>query len=338
MTDIYYYKDEFLTDFPNRNDQFDVAFIGSGVAAMSGACYLAGEGLRVLVIEEKHVIGGSLATTPRVDNVFGCFGKTGVEISDDLAKQFRYFNKQNPGSAITLVDASVFATLNAYPRIDVRVNGEEMPIYPHKIVVATGLSWDSADFFQRYPAINNFHVYYGPSVCKKEVVNFETLRKPVVVGGGNSAAQAALFYAGHGIDVTMLVRSGLNTSEYLREQIIKSEHVSIADIKGISIERDSLSEYAIYDSLGHRMATGTHFIYAGSSRPNTGMIHPDYLDENYFIKTDGRYRINGHMYAIGDVRSGNPRRAAVAIGDGARIATIIHEDMKTGKHPRSTYE
>lgn len=205
-------------------------------------------------------------------------------------------------------------------------------ITPRIIVVASGLSWEAGNFAEEIN-IRPHDLYYGPDMCQVEPEH--SSNRYIVVGGGNSAAQAALSFAHRGVPCAMLVRSGLKTSSYLEKELHEqSKLIQICPLEGAWCEKS----HGAYDLRidGRRIGFFDKVIYAGSAVPNSDFLYQDMLDENGYVRTNSIYQVAGNIYAIGDVRSGNPRRAAVAIGDGARIASIVHEKLQTGTHPRST--
>jgi thioredoxin reductase (NADPH) len=319
-----------------QNALYDVIIIGGGPAGIQAAAYLGGEGVNTLLIEKESVYGGQLSNTPAIDNLIGING--GPMFRYETHKRADFFSKYTLERVRGLVTEVRHG--DKYNSVLVEQDYFTSALEPTKfyhapcIVVATGVRF-LRDIKNKFPLNNNVlnaSDYYldidlPPNLPGKTVA---------VIGGGNSAAQHAINVYDQGADAYMFCRSGLKCSEYLAKQIKSSNKIQVVSME-VSPRLIQTRNGKFYGFPSHQMFDC--IIEVGASVPNSGFLPKELLDKDGFIKTkSGSYETNmPGVFAIGDVRSGNPRRAAVAIGDGGRIATVVHQFINSPKHPKSTY-
>jgi len=320
---------------------WDVAVVGGGPAGLATAVYAASEGLSVVVLE-TFSYGGQAAASARIENYLGF--PTGIS-----------------GSALTgraYVQAEKFGVEVAIPAsatcLDRNVDRHSSPlrmtlcdglgtVHARSVVLACGARY-------RRPSLANLKrlegrgVYYWASSLETRLCKGHEV---ILVGGGNSAGQAAVFLAGHAARVHVLVRrDGLaaTMSNYLIERIAATPNISLhtcAEIAGLVDTDKGLERVQVRD-----LRTGLEtdydirhvFLFIGAD-PNTGWLHGSDIevDRNGFICTGGdvtvardqpRKMLETSMpgvFAIGDVRAGSTKRVAAAVGEGAAVVAQIHQ-------------
>jgi thioredoxin reductase (NADPH) len=334
-------------------DTYDVIIIGAGPAGMQCGTYLVSEGVRTLILErgKANEIGGQIAQTTRVNNVLGFSGKTGTEIRQEMIKNFNVFaeypHQDLTGDLLPMAEVKSIslgmkddaAMYNVEVTFHRDVRAVDTTFYAKAVVVASGMSWDAADIIPRLGFIRENDLYFGPAAITKAMTDYDNPfenEDVVVVGGGNSAAQAAVQLAKWAGRVTMLCRSGLKCSAYLVNELAEA---------GVIIETGEIVRS--FDTEEHYVArTGNNIeitfhkiVYAGAAKPNTSFLSTELKDDaGYIICNDGGY---GHatahpgLFAAGDVRQGSIKRCGAALGSGSVVATAVHNYLESSKHPKS---
>lgn len=309
----------------------DTIFIGGGPAALQGAIYLRSEGIDTLILEADRAVGGRIRQTPRVDNLFGHYGESGYEITSELEVQYDTFQgAKETGALVTGLSKSeskgIFSVKTP--------NG--VSYLSRSVVIASGLSWsiptEQAEMYNDFRAAGGDFVQgYKNEIFPSSLKGGEL----IIIGGGNSAVQAGvdLLERGHR-KIFFVCRSGLKCSQYLLDQLNNKYRNRFSVYNRLQLWPGSSRVFRLGDDLKVYV---DNIFYMGESKPNTGFIfNKAFLDEKGFvIAPDNKTAVPG-IYAIGDVKSGNPQRCMVAVGDGGRVATQVHEFLKTNKHPKST--
>ncbi len=325
----------------------DLGIVGAGPAGLGAAVYAASEGLDALVIETEAP-GGQAGSSSKIENYLGFpTGISGQELAARATHQAQKFGAQ------MMIAHSI-----------VRINCDQRPyqvflddgkvIYTRAIVIATGAQY-------KKPALPNLQkfegqgIYYGATFMESQLCQGENV---IVVGGGNSAGQAAVYLSQTVGKVYMLVRStGLaeSMSRYLIQRIEENPAIELLCQHEITaLDGDSHLERVSWKNK-QTGETQTHpvrhvFIMAGAS-PRTDWLRGCLvLDDKGFIPTgrdlDSVLRSNGrsdgtaawplsrppHMletslpgvFAVGDVRAGNVKRVASAVGEGAISIALVH--------------
>jgi thioredoxin reductase (NADPH) len=304
-------------------EEVDVAVIGGGPAGLGVAVYAASEGLETLVVEGT-ALGGQAGVSRRIENYLGFPGGiSGSELMGRAITQARKFGARTatPYRALTLEPGV------AAHRIELE-GGHE--IIARAIVIATGAEYRRlpVEGLEEYEGLTVFYAAGPPEAraCTGTRVG--------VVGGGNSAGQAAVWLARGGALVTLIHRrSDLREtmSDYLiaeleRYGVAVRDRGEIAELHGGDGE---LGAVTLED--GERLALGTLFCFLGAD-PCTGWVGDAVAtDEHGFILTGAEAGGAGLLetstpgiYAVGDVRAGSTKRAATAVGEGAAVVGYIH--------------
>jgi thioredoxin reductase (NADPH) len=326
----------------DRTHLRDVVIVGAGPAGLASAVYGASEGLDVLMLE-SGAPGGQAGTSSRIENYLGF--PTGIS-GQDLASR-AYAQAQKFGAEVIIARGAAQLTCDRKPytiRID---DGPRVPA--RAVVIATGAQY-------RKPPLHNLSqfegagVYYSATFMEAQVCSGEEV---VVVGGGNSAGQAAVFLAQTARKVHLLVRStGLaaTMSRYLIRRIQEMPAIDLttrAEI--IALEGDGHLQRVRWrkNETGEtRTCDIRHVFLMMGAVPNTGWLEGCLaLDDRGFIKTGAdlttqdlaaaRWPIRRAPYlletslpgvfAVGDVRSGSIKRVASAVGEGSTSISFVHK-------------
>ncbi len=327
-----------------RRDLRDVVVIGGGPAGLAAAVYAASEGLDTLVLE-SNAPGGQAGSSSRIENYLGFpTGISGQELAGRAFTQAQKF-----GAEVMIATGATQLTCARRPyRIEVNADTQ---IPARTVVIATGAQY-------RRLALDNLAqfegagVYYGATFVEAQVCGADEV---IVVGGGNSAGQAAVFLAKSARQVHMLVRSaGLadSMSRYLIRRIEDTPNISLRPHTEITalLGRDHLD--AVRWRTGADGTEETHdirhlFLMTGAV-PNTEWLSGCVaLDKNGFIKTGADIGAEDlaafhwplarapHLletslpgvFAVGDVRSGNVKRVASAVGEGSIAISFVHQAL-----------
>jgi thioredoxin reductase (NADPH) len=307
-------------------EEVDLLVIGGGPAGLGAAVYGASEGLDTLVVEST-VLGGQAGTSRRIENYLGFpAGITGSELTSRAVTQARKFN------ARTATPYRAQALEPGDGRHLVRLE-EGNEISARAVVIATGAEYRKlpvADL-EQYEGLSVFYAAGPPEaqICGGQRVG--------VVGGGNSAAQAAVWLARGGALVTLLHRRAdlaETMSSYLLDELDRCG-VSVRDRSEIAELHGSdgkLEEVTLTD--GTRLPYSFLFLFLGAS-PCTGWLGEAVgRDEKGFIRTGSEIGADGlletsvpRVYAAGDVRAGSIKRCATAVGEGAAVVRFVHEHL-----------
>ena len=324
---------------PDKLDgkHFDLAVVGAGPAGLAAAVYGASEGLNVVVLDGKAA-GGQAGTSSKIENYFGFpTGISGQALAGRGLSQARKFGAE-VAVPVEVKSLNCDATKDFEIELD---NGEK--IHAASIVVSTGARYRKPDI----PRLEHFEgrgIYYNASFME---ANFCTSEKVVVVGGGNSAGQAAVFLASHAKHVHILVRAeGLaaSMSHYLIQRIDAASNITLHTRTRIV---ELLGEGKLQQiRWQHRddepeLASVQHvFLFLGAE-PNTEWLRDCVaLDDKGFVLTGPQvpkqdWRLERQPYsletsrpgifAVGDVRSSSVKRVAAAVGEGAAAVQSLHQ-------------
>ena len=335
----------FLDVLPNsvRRRGYDVAVVGAGPAGLSTAVYAASEGLSVLVIDSRG-FGGQAGASARIENYFGFpIGLSGQELTSLGFAQAAKFGADFaiPAQAVRL-DCRPGAPLG----LDL---DDGRQVSARTVVLASGARY-------RRPELPGLATFEGRGVsywASPIEANSCRGRDVVLVGGGNSAGQAAVFLSGHAARVLVLVRGkGLNESmsRYLVERIAATPNIQVharAELSGL--EPDENGDLGVVHwkerdtGTEHRQQVGHVFLFVGADPATDWLRDCDIaLDAKGFVRTgpdlsrddlarSGRRTIPAPLetnvpgvFAVGDVRSGSVKRVGGAIGEGAAVVAQLH--------------
>lgn len=321
-----------------QKEFYDVAIVGAGPAGLAAAVYAASEGLKALVIEPEAP-GGQAGSSSRIENYLGFpSGLSGA----DLARR-AYAQASRFGAEFLTQRAAGIRSESNYHYIKL-ADGSEVSC--HVALIAVGVDYRKLNI----PDIDRFTgagVYYGAALteaisCRNEDV--------YIVGGANSAGQAAMHFSKYARKVTMLVRSSLekNMSKYLIDQIAGTSNIEVLTGAEVSeVQGDGHLE-CIKVRNGHgEMAcmASSLYIFIGAA-PQTDWL-PDTVmrDTNGFVLSGPDLQIEGKMpkiwkesrspylletstpgiFAVGDVRHGSVKRVASAVGEGSIAVQFMHQ-------------
>ena len=326
---------------------YDVAVVGSGPAGLSTAVYAASEGLAVAVCDAR-AFGGQAGASARIENYLGF--PTGIS---GLALTARAYNQAQKFGADMMIPVSVLSL--DCSRTDgvfgLTLDGGDV-LRARSIVIASGARY-------RRPAIENLDTFEGRGVwywASPIEARLCAEQEVVLVGGGNSAGQAAVFLAGHASRVHMVIRGGglgASMSRYLIERIEATPNIELVfntEVVGLDGAQEVSLERVRWRSRLSGEVSSTDirnlFLFVGAD-PATGWLDGCgvMVDRGGFVMTgapsgngDGRLAsalqtsLPG-VFAVGDVRSGSVKRVGGAIGEGAQVVAALHSFLGNTAKP-----
>jgi thioredoxin reductase (NADPH) len=321
-----------------KDKVYDVAVIGGGPAGLSTAVYAASEGLAVAVCDAR-AFGGQAGASARIENYLGF--PTGIS---GLALTARAFNQAQKFGADIMIPVTV-KSLDC-SRDDgafgLQLDDGDV-LRARSIVVASGARY-------RRPEIENLADFEGRGVwywASPIEARLCAEQEVVIVGGGNSAGQAAVFLSGHAKKVHMVIRGGglgASMSRYLIERIEAAPNIELVfntEVVGLEGTQDVSLERVRWRSRlsGEESTTDIRnlFLFVGAD-PATGWLEGCgvMVDRGGFVVTGAQCKKNvGQLasaletsvpgvFAVGDVRSGSVKRVGGAIGEGAQVVAALH--------------
>lgn len=306
---------------------YDVAIVGAGPAGLASAVYAASEGLSVVVLDARG-FGGQAGASARIENYFGF--PTGITGQALTARGF--VQAQKFGAEIAIPARIVDLECGGVGGIHQLRTDDGRHYRARTVVIASGASYRRPDL----PQLETFEgrgVWYWASPVEAQFCNQQEV---ALVGGGNSAGQAAVYLAGYAARVWMLVRGdGLaaTMSRYLIDRIAANPritllpHTEITALHGDAggLQRVSWRHRKTGDSVERPIRNV--FLFIGAD-PATGWLKSCglALDAKHFVATQPASHATDHpgIFAIGDVRSGSVKRVGGAIGEGAAVVAEIH--------------
>lgn len=322
---------------------YDVVVVGAGPGGLAAAVYASSEGLSTLVIEQRTV-GGQAGSSSLIRNYPGfASGISGAHLAFRSFQQAwtfgtEYLFMRQAGGITTDGDIHT-VTLSDRSRVRCR-----------SVVVATGVDYRRLEV-PELEALVGRGVYYTAAVTEAPSMSGLDVH---VVGGGNSAGQAALHLSRFARRVTLLVRRpelASTMSEYLIAQLAQTPNIEIRHratvVGGTSGADGCLDSITVRDGDGGEevLATAGLFVLIGSVPRTSWLPESVQRDSAGFIRTGRDTQPNGGdeprlaletsvdgVFAVGDVRSGSIKRVATAVGDGAAVIALLHGYLAT--HPR----
>jgi thioredoxin reductase (NADPH) len=325
-----------------QTDFYDLAIIGGGPAGLAAAVYGASEGLKTVMVE-RQAPGGQAGMSSRIENYLGF--PTGLS-GGDLARR-AVVQAQRFGVEILSPQEAVSVRTEGSYRIIKLADGSEISC--HVLLVATGVQWRRLEA----PGIDKLQgagVYYGGGAtealsCKGEII--------YVVGGANSAGQAAMNFAKYAERVVLLVRAeGLaaTMSQYLIDQIQRTPNVQIwshASVSAVHGDRrlEEISVLCTDTNKVERVPASSMFIFIGALPRTDWLAGLVERDDRGFILTGPDLIRDGErpkgweldrdpflletnvpgIFAVGDVRHGSVKRVASGVGEGSVAVQFIHQ-------------
>jgi thioredoxin reductase (NADPH) len=309
--------------------EYDIIVVGAGPAGLATAVYAASEGLSVLVLDSRS-FGGQAGASSRIENYLGF--PTGIS---GQALTARAFIQAQKFGAQFAVPVSVIELDCSQPPLHRVALDNGVSVYGRTVVVASGARY-------RRPDIEHLDRFEGTSVSYWATPIEATLcqgRDIVLVGGGNSAGQAAVFLSSYARRVHMAVRSsGLDASmsRYLIDRIAAAPNIDLrlrTAVAGLSGAADHILEsvdLTCRDSGDTRKVDAQYmFLFIGAD-PNTQWLDRRIaLNSKGFVTTGSDSQLpletsSPGVFAIGDVRCGSVKRVAAGVGEGAAVVAQIH--------------
>jgi thioredoxin reductase (NADPH) len=299
----------------------ELVIIGAGPAALSAAIYTTREDIDT-ILYEKGVPGGLAAVTDWVDNYPGFpKGISGLDLADNLRQQAERFGaKIEAGEVLDIDDMGDHKKLST-------TDGD---LLARAVLIATGSDYKKIGV----PGEKEFYAR-GVHYCATCDGAFYRDKRLVVVGGGNSAVQEALFLTRFASKIDLLVRSTIKASDVLIHELEKNEKITVH--LGTATEEivgeNNLVTKVIGSQKGKKVEFETDgvFVFVGL-QPNTQFLvkSPIKLDEiGFVIAEEGLQTSMKGVFAAGDVRSGATMQIASAVGEGATAALRIREYLES---------
>ncbi|HEY2631797.1 MAG TPA: FAD-dependent oxidoreductase [Solirubrobacteraceae bacterium] len=316
-------------------DHYDLVVVGGGPAGLAAAVYGASEGLKTVMVE-REAPGGQAGQSSRIENYLGFpAGLSGSDLARRATDQARRL-----GAELLTVQEAVRLRAEGAARL-VELSGGGV-LSASCVLVASGVSYRQLDT-PGFPELTGAGVYYGAAMTEARACAEQQV---VVIGGANSAGQAAVYFGGYAKKVTMLVRSSLekSMSHYLIEQIASRPNIEVlTGTSALSAESEGgrLRGLRVKGPEGeHTIHADACFVFIGAS-PRTDWLEGVLArDERGFIlagrdaQTDG-WPLKREPYVLettvpgvfvaGDVRARSIKRVASAVGEGSMAVSLIHE-------------
>lgn len=318
---------------------YDVLIVGAGPAGLAAAVYATSEGLKTAIIE-RHAAGGQAGSSSRIENYLGFpSGLSGDDLARRALTQARRFGTEflltHEVTGLTVNDGSLSITLS-----------DGTAIGSHSIILATGVTYRKLDAPGVEPLIGR-GIYHGAAMAEAEAIRGEDI---VIIGGANSAGQAAIYFAGFANSVTMLVRGpslSASMSHYLIQRIECTPNINVLYHTAVSeaIGTDRLEAVVLHNAStdeSETMPVSTMFVFIGAVPPTDWLDGLVMCDDRGFLLTGTDVMKNGRpkswtldrdpflletsvpgLFAAGDVRHGSGKRVATAVGEGAMAVLSV---------------
>jgi thioredoxin reductase (NADPH) len=324
-----------------RSEPYDVAIVGAGPAGLATAVYGASEGLSILVLEQT-TFGGQAGASARIENYLGFpSGVPGQALMGRAFAQAQKFGAEfSLSTEVKRLDC-ISERSGPDPVLVLHLS-DGRQVRARAVVVATGARYRRPEI-PSLPQFEGRGVSYWASPAEARLCRGEDV---ALIGGGNSAGQAAVFLSGHARNVTMVVRGpGLSDtmSRYLIDRISSTSNITVlceTEIVQLSGAPDQGLQSVRWRHRRSRVeeerAIAHLFVFTGAD-PSASWLEgcgvP--LDEKGFIRTGTNAGVIGRppspmatrvegIFAVGDVRSGSVKRVGAAIGEGAAVVAQLH--------------
>jgi thioredoxin reductase (NADPH) len=325
-----------------QTDFYDLAIVGGGPAGLAAAVYGASEGLNTVLIE-REAPGGQAGMSSRIENYLGFpSGLSGGDLARRAVVQAQRFGVE----VLAPQEVTEVRTEGSY-RIIKLSDGSELSC--HALMIATGVQWRRLDA-KGIDRLQGAGVYYGGGAteaiaCKGEVI--------YVVGGANSAGQAAMNFGRYAERVVMLVRGdslAATMSKYLIDQIAQTPNIqlwtgsSVLEVHGDS-HLEEISVLCSDTGKTERVPASAMFIFIGALPRTDWLTNLVERDDRGFVLTGPDLIRNGQrpknwkldrdpflletnvpgIFAVGDVRHGSVKRVASGVGEGSVAVQFVHQ-------------
>jgi len=318
-----------ITELPDPTMVYDVAVVGAGPAGLAAAVYAASEGLCTIVIESTAP-GGQAGTSSKIENYLGFpTGISGQRLASRAQLQALKFG-------VRFAISREVVTAEQVDGIHKLTLAGGLTVCSRSVVIASGAQYRKLSV-KDYNRFENHGIYYAATAMESLLCREKEV---IVVGGGNSAGQAAVFLSGIAKHVHHIVRGkslAATMSQYLVSRIESSSHITLyTDSEIVKLEGESSLETVAWVNRKSDEVTmkpmGSVFVMIGAE-PNSGWLFGTVkLDKKGFIVTGGTdgfqptpyaTSVPG-MFAVGDVRSNSIKRVASAVGEGSVVISDVH--------------
>ncbi len=319
--------------------EYDTVVVGAGPAGLAAAVYGASEGLRTIAVE-REAPGGQAGTSSRIENYLGFpSGVSGDELSSRALRQARRLGAEIIVTrSITRVDAA---------NHQIHLDGGDVLRAP-TIILACGVSWRQLEI-EGFDRLVGKGIFYGAARSEAAATHGLDVQ---IVGAGNSAGQAAIFFSSHARNVTILYRGETlerSMSRYLIDQIANRANISVhfrAEVTAAYGET-SLEAIDVHDAATgetSRLDSGGLFIFIGADAETSWLPAEVALNPRGYVLTGsdvsaaGRWQLDRDPYlletsvpgifACGDVRYSPVKRVASAVGEGSMSIAFVHQYLR----------
>jgi thioredoxin reductase (NADPH) len=308
----------------DRSRPFDVVIVGAGPAGLAAAVYASSEGLDALVIE-REAIGGQAGTSTRIRNYLGFSrGLSGAELAQRAYQQAWVFG------ATFLLTREVEVVRPGSAGFVVAISGG-VEIEARSVILAMGVSYRRLDV-RALAELEGVGVHYGSSPSDARQFSGGSV---YVVGGANSAGQAAVHLARYAADVTLVCRRSLSStmSQYLLDEIRGTANIHVREgtevvdaggtehLESVTLRGSDADETVAADAL---------FILIGAEPRTEWLASEIGRDERGFVEAGADYATSvPGVFAIGDVRAGSVKRVASAVGEGSVVIQHVHRFLES---------
>jgi thioredoxin reductase (NADPH) len=322
----------------------DLLVVGAGPAGLAAAVYSASEGLTTIVVD-AIATGGQAGTSPRIENYLGFpSGISGAELAERAVIQAGKFGAHTTvpvtATALRRRDGHYLLTLDDGTRLTAPT-----------VVIATGARYRKLAV-RRLDEFEGTSVYYAATQLEAALCRLDPV---AVVGGGNSAGQAAVFLAGTVPKVYLVSRSELtrSMSRYLIDNIERHPRIEVLEHHEV---RELLGDTTLDGVVVEHNVTGARrdldaralFVFIGAEPGTAWLAETLELDDHGFVRTGFDVDVSANpaawakaerrpltlessqpgVFAVGDVRSGSIKRVASAVGEGAMAIRLVHEHLE----------
>ena len=317
-------------------DHYDLVVVGGGPAGLAAAVYGASEGLRTIMVE-REAPGGQAGQSSRIENYLGFpAGLSGSDLARRATTQARRLGAE----LLTLQDAVGLRVEGSGRIVELSGGGS---LSASSVVVASGVTYRQLDT-PGFSQLTGQGIYYGAAVTEARSCADQHV---VVIGGANSAGQAAVYFSKYAARVSMLVRGDSlanSMSHYLVEQIDALDNVAVnTRSHAVAAQGDGrLRALRIRDGDGNERveAVDACFVFIGAAPRTEWLAGVVARDERGFILAGSDVKLNGWPLArdpypletsvpgvlvAGDVRARSIKRVASAVGEGSMAVSLIHE-------------
>ncbi len=326
-------------------DFYDLVVVGAGPAGLGAAVYGASEGLRTVLVE-RAATGGQAGQSSRIENYLGFpDGVSGAQLTDRARRQAQKFGAE-------VLSAREVTGLQARGSARVVRFGDGTELAAHAIILATGVSYRTLEA-PGIAELTGRGVYYGSAMTQGPSCEGEDV---YIVGGANSAGQAAVFFSRYARTVTVLVRGASlhnSMSHYLIKQLDGIDNIIVRTdtVVGAVHGTEHLEQLTLCDRAsgqGDTVPAGSLFIFIGAAPRTEWLGESVRRDSRGFVLTgpdlliDGRrppgwpverdpYYLESSLPGVlvaGDARAESVKRVASAVGEGAMAVTLVHRYLE----------